>query len=169
MRILILLALILLGLSGCDKKGCMDCNATNYDSEVEKEDDSCEFLNEERLGSYAISDSISEWNSTEWYYPRSYKIQIERSECNPDSLIIIGYGNYRPETPFPVKCNVVGDSLIIPMQNVEGPDFSYEADWGNKIYVRQNRAWFSGDSIFIDGWFSHHNDTHHHVVWGVKE
>jgi hypothetical protein len=54
-KMLLLGFVIILSTTACKKKGCMDTLAENYDTEAQKDDESCTYLSDKMLGSYAIS------------------------------------------------------------------------------------------------------------------
>lgn len=155
----------------CQKKeGCTDCNAINYFPEESVSDENCKFQNENRIGTYVVTDSATTHADPDegYVYENSYTIELKKDSCSPFTLICIGYANYRPETPFPVKFYIHNDSIFIPEQDIEGPDYDYDEDWGNKLHVYESRGWFKGDSIYYSGPFAHHNDYILHKVGGKK-
>jgi len=54
---LILTCIILIGMSSCKKEGCTDKNANNYNSEANKDDNSCSFSSDKFVGTYKTENS----------------------------------------------------------------------------------------------------------------
>ena len=59
-QIIILTTILSVSILSCKKKGCTDCNAANYDINAEKDDNTCQFVNNDLLGIYAVQDSITD-------------------------------------------------------------------------------------------------------------
>jgi hypothetical protein len=139
-QIIILSIILTVSFLSCKKKGCTDCNATNYNNEAEKDDNSCQFVNEDLLGIYAVQDSITGPPTLEWYH-RSYDLEISRSYCSPSNLTISNYAgknNNFSGTTFSVDCQINNNSITIIEQNV------------NVDKVRSSSGYFSNDSIYFD-------------------
>ena len=58
-RILFFAFCILISLASCKKKGCTDVYAENYDTEAEKDDESCTYLSDKLLGTYSVSQNCN--------------------------------------------------------------------------------------------------------------
>jgi hypothetical protein len=92
----------------CKKQGCTDCNATNYNTEAKKDDNSCLFVNEDLWGTYAVKDSITGPPTLEWYHS-SYDLDISRSLCAPNNLTFSNYANNNYNfngTTFSIDCQI---------------------------------------------------------------
>ena len=116
-----------------DLEGCTDCNATNYNAYASNDDSSCVLLNIDRIGEYAVSDSIRDWSQNKW--SRQYNIDIVRDSCDSMGIIINNYANL--STSFSVSAKVMGDSIFIPYQIVLGNE------------VLETKGYFQKDSIFF--------------------
>jgi hypothetical protein len=53
--IFFLTLLFAITISSCKKKGCTDSLAENYNTEAEKDDESCTYLSDKLLGNYSVS------------------------------------------------------------------------------------------------------------------
>lgn len=138
-NILFLFVVCVLLLS-CKKKGCTDCNAVNYSASANTNDNSCEFLNEDFIGWYLVSDSILGPPSMTWEQ-RSYEIRVLRSDCAPNNLSISNYAklnNRFQGFTFKVDCAITDSSITILSQNIDTKK------------VRTTNGIFSNDSIFFD-------------------
>ena len=121
-------------------EGCMDCNATNYDSSAVIDDSSCLYSNNDRLGFYTVHDSIFGPPILEWYH-HTYEIEIYRSHCSPNELVINNYANKNNQfisTPYGITIDVDNNSISNTLQTV------------NDITVRTNTGYFVNDSIYLD-------------------
>lgn len=139
-RIIILSTILSVSILSCKKKGCTDCNATNYDMNAKKDDNSCQFVNEDLLGIYAVQDSITGPPTSEWYYA-SYDLEISRSQCSPNNLTFSNYANKNNNysgTTFSVDCKINNSSITVIEQNVNGDN------------VRSSSGYFKNDSIYFD-------------------
>lgn len=136
-QLIILTLIATLFLGACKKQGCTDCNATNYNTEATEDDNSCQFLNEAHLGTYAVEDSITGPPTMDWNY-NAYDIVLVRSNCAPNKLIISNYANKNNDfsgTIFNVECQVDNNTITISPQNVQGKS------------IRSTSGYFSTDSI----------------------
>ena len=138
----LLFALVLLSVTivSCTKKGCTDCNAINYSKEAEKDDSSCEYVNGELLGTYAVQDSIAAPPTLEWNHG-SYDLEVYRSVCAPERLTISNYANKNINsnaTDFTVDCQIDNNMITITEQEMNG------------CIVRGSTGYFSNDSIYFD-------------------
>lgn len=130
----------MLSFTSCTKKGCTDCNATNYSIEAEKNDASCVYTNEDFLGVYSVQDSITGPPTLEWYFS-TYELEVSRSECAPNHLTFSNYANKNNGfngSTFSIDVQVLNDVLTIPKQDV------------NEDHVRESFGYFSNDSIYFD-------------------
>lgn len=137
---LLLCTLLFFVFTSCKKKGCTDCNAINYSASANTNDNSCEFVNEEYIGWYVVSDSILGPPSMEWD-TNSYEMNITRSICEPNNLLLSNYADLSNSfrgINFQVKCVVTDSSFSIPSQLVE------------KEKIRQSSGHFYNDSVFFD-------------------
>jgi hypothetical protein len=129
--------------------GCTDCNATNYDVNALQDDNSCQYINETRLGIYTVADSIVDWSQTVWY--NTYVIEIKRGVCNPTELTIFNYVNSTNQLtgdPLEVTCEILGDSIIINSQMIQGDNISgYSFD---DFLIHSQKGSFRNDSIFLN-------------------
>jgi hypothetical protein len=83
----ILLAIVVAGgTTSCKKKGCTDATATNYDSEAEKDDGTCEYPQDETLTSQ--SDGLA---SFEGYANNKYTMTADRTYIL-DGLVFVNEG-----------------------------------------------------------------------------
>ena len=136
-----LILLISLFDTSCDEKtirGCTNCNAINYDRNAIENDGSCELLNSNRLGEYAVTDSTMDW-VLDWWYDE-YNISIVRDSCNSIGIKINNYANgitTSLDYPISVSADIIGDSILIPYQIVSG----YE--------ILETGGHFQEDSIFF--------------------
>ena len=163
-----LLLAISISLFSCKKKGCTDCNATNYDIDAAQNDNSCQYINETQVGSYTITDSIVDWTQTVWY--STYIMEIKRGECDPNGLTISNYNNLTNQLtgdPLEVNCEILGDSIIINPQMIEGdniPGYSFD-----DFNIHKQKGYFRNDSIFINiSYSSNGDDPHYGYCWGKK-
>jgi len=140
-----LLTIFLISTSSCQKKGCTDCNAVNYNNSAKKNDNSCQYSNENKLGTYSVSDSILIAPATQWVH-RNYEIEIKRSSCAPNNLIISNYAN-KFDWLIGVLSNVdsqmSNNSILITDQVIEQND-----SWYNLI-VEESTGYFYNDSIYF--------------------
>ena len=162
---IILLLIIYISISSCNKDGCTDCNATNYDVSANKDDGSCKYLNESRLGMYVVSDSIIDPFQTIFY--SSYKIEIKHNKCMPSEMLISNFGDIKNslKDPITIVCEISGDSIFIKQQIIEGPDANSTTDF---IQVSQSYGYFSNDSIYFSIRFSDRFDPYYGNCWGKK-
>ena len=103
---------------GCSEeslRGCTNCNAVNFDDDANEDDSSCIFLNSNRLGEYAVRDSTMNW-VLEWWNDE-YNISIVRDSCDS---IGININNYANVSSLDVSADIIGDSILIPYQEVLG-------------------------------------------------
>ena len=139
-QLIIFSTILSVSILSCTKEGCTDCNATNYNIEAEKDNNSCQFVNEELLGTYAIQDSITGPPTLEWSY-RSYDLEISRSPCFPNNLTFSNYANKSNNysgTTFSVDCQINNSNITVIEQNVNGNN------------VRGSSGYFKNDSIYFD-------------------
>ncbi|NQV53167.1 MAG: hypothetical protein HQ500_08280 [Flavobacteriales bacterium] len=139
-QLILLTTLLLLYFSSCKKKGCTDCNATNYNIEAEEEDASCVYANEDLLGVYSVQDSITGPPTLEWYFS-TYDLEISKSECAPNHLTLTNYANKNNTFSgalFSIDCQVINAVITIPKQDV------------NEDHVRESSGYFSNDSISFE-------------------
>lgn len=137
---LILVAMLITSMLSCRREGCTDCNASNFNDKAKKDDNSCEFLNEELLGVYSVQDSITGPPTMEWYYD-AYTIEVVRADCEPNHLKISNYANKNNAfsgVNFDVECQISNDAITIFQQAVNGD------------IVRSGSGYFSNDSIRFD-------------------
>lgn len=137
-RIFIFSLLVVFASSCSSRKGCTDCNATNFSKHANSDNETCTYLNTNRIGVYLVHDSIMGPPTPEWEN-RIYQIEILRSTCAPENLLISNFSNQ-----FTAEITVV-DSVYQVLPNISG---------GPKI--RQTAGAFSNDSIY--GAFEYEND-----------
>lgn len=118
----------------CKKEGCTNCNATNFNEKADIDDNSCQFVNDDLIGTYAVKDSITGPPAMEWYH-RSYDLEISKSQCSPYNLTFSNYAKQNSNTA--VVCQVHNNSIAINKQNVNG------------ISVRRSSGYFKNDSIYF--------------------
>jgi len=135
------LILLSLSLSSCHIFGearCTDCNAYNYEEFVEDDDGSCAYANEEKLGTYTVTDSIYGPPVPEWEV-RTYSIEITREECNPYGLEMSNPANLSTMVEsFSATGTSEDDSFELPSQQI-GPNLL------TSITCR-----FAGDSLLFE-------------------
>ncbi len=139
-QLIILCAALSLSVVSCKKKGCTNCNATNYSIEAEKDDNSCQFVNEELLGVYAVQDSTTGPPTLEWYSD-SYELEISRTTCSPNNLTFSNYANKNNNfdgTTFSVNCQIKNNSITVIEQDINGDK------------IKSSSGYFSNDSIYFD-------------------
>jgi|TARA_B100001964_G_scaffold199162_1_gene225291 hypothetical protein len=136
-QLLLFAGIFIWGTSCVTKDGCTDCNATNYDINADIDNNSCQYVNENHLGAYAVSDSIMGPPDLEWYY-RNYNVDISRSDCAPNNLIITNYSNNNntfSEILFSVECEAENDSITIYEQEVNGNTVRNSFEPGFSLFV----------------------------------
>ncbi|MFT5228282.1 MAG: hypothetical protein ACI9EV_001425 [Urechidicola sp.] len=157
-RILLLSTIVLISIVSCKKDGCTDCNATNFSTEADKDDGTCEYINEDILGTYAVQDSITGPPTMEWYHS-SYDLIILRSVCSPSNLIFSNYANNSFNGfVYGVDCQITNENITIVPQEVNGDN------------VRSSVGYFSNDSIYFDIEFENEfGEVFYGKCFGVKE
>ena len=151
--------------SSCKKEGCTDCNASNYSANAEVDDRSCVYDNEERAALYAVSDSITDpFQST---FTNTYAIDLQYGECDPDGMIINNYGDIKNSEGEPIAAAItlLGDSIFIANQIIEGPDENATTDF---IEIFESKVYFSNDSVYIDLSYTDRFDPYFGRCWGEK-
>ena len=156
---LIVLLHVILIWAGCTESaveplsGCTNCNAINFDNGANEDDGSCIFINTNRLGDYAVKDSIMDW-VFEWWHDE-YNINIVRDSCDSMGLKINNYANV---SSLDVSADIIGDSILIPYQVVSG----YE--------ILETDGYFQEDSIFFQIYYLTPNfgDPYIGFVQGIK-
>jgi hypothetical protein len=160
-----LLTITLISIFSCQKKGCTDCNAINYNNNAKKNDNSCLYSNENKLGTYSVSDSILIAPAIEWIH-RNYEIEIKRSSCAPNNLTISNYANkYDSFNGFlsNVDCQISNNSILITEQVIDRSD-----PWYN-LLVEESPGYFSNDSIqFTIDFTSEGGITYYGKCFGTK-
>ncbi len=152
-------------ISSCQKKGCTDCNAINYNNNAKKNDNSCLYSNEDKLGTYSVSDSILIASDTQWVH-RNYEIEIKRSSCAPNNLKISNYANkydWLIGVLSNVDSQISNNSILITDQVIEQND-----SWYNLI-VKESTGYFSNDSVqFTIDFTSEGGITYYGKCFGTK-
>ncbi len=160
-----LLTITLASISSCQKKGCTDCNAINYNNNAKKNDNSCLYSNEDKLGTYSVSDSILIASDTQWVH-RNYEIEIKRSSCAPNNLKISNYANkydWLIGVLSNVDSQISNNSILITDQVIEQND-----SWYNLI-VKESTGYFSNDSVqFTIDFTSEGGITYYGKCFGTK-
>lgn len=124
-------------LSSCQRKGCTDCNATNYDAEATTDDGTCLHAHTDALGTYHVQDSLTGPPSMEWRHA-SYQVEVKRATCAPHYVLVTNYAkknNASSETVFSVECQLDGEHLTVLAQTVDGN------------HVRSTTGYLAHDSI----------------------
>jgi hypothetical protein len=138
--------LLLISLAACKKKGCTDCNATNYNMDANVDDNSCQYVNEEYIGTYSVQDSITGPPTPEWNH-RSYTITVTRPTCAPQNLLIVNYANKNNSfsgQKFSTEFGINNSNINIFEQEVDDD------------IVRNTSGYFLNDSIFFE--FEYENE-----------
>ena len=156
--------LIIFSFSSCKKEGCTDCNATNYNASVD--DMSCEYENEDKVGIYIVSDSITDPFQTTFF--NTYKIEIKRSECNATEMVIYNYSDIKnsQNESISVVCQISGDTIRVANQIIEGPDMDATTDY---LKIFQSKGYFSKDSIYMDLSYTDRFDPYFGMCWREKK
>ena len=158
LKLIVLLYVVLIW-AGCTEpvaeplRGCTNCNAINFDDDANEDDGSCIFINTNRLGDYAVKDSIMDW-VFEWWHDE-YNINIVRDSCDSMGLKINNYANV---SSLDVSADIIGDSILIPYQVVSG----YE--------ILETDGYFQEDSIFFQIYYLTPNfgDPYIGFIQGIK-
>lgn len=135
MKQLFLILILTLSILSCNRKGCTDCNAVNYNSKAKVDDNSCQYALENFIGTYSVSDSIFGPPTATWE-KRNYNIGLTRAGCNADQLAISNYA--KQSNSFLVNSTISGNNLSIPIQSV------------NQVKIRVSSGFFRNDSIFFE-------------------
>jgi|SRR5690606_13838871 len=137
----------------CNKPGCIDCRALNYDSKANTNDNSCQYLNKDKIGIYKIQDSILSPITMKWS-KNQYLIELKRENCssdqlsNPQNVIISNYANLNHKFDnysFDVTAQVTNETITIKPQSVLG------------YRINQSTGYFSNDSLYFDIEFENEN------------
>jgi len=148
--------LVLLNLLNSCQPGCTDCNATNYDPDAKKDNNSCVYNNDNLIGTYDVVDSTVDWSQQVWY--DYYEIELKHGGCNPDGLVIVNYANltnHLTNSPLEVEINITGDSIHIPYQFIEGDDTPGSSF--DDFEINEKTGYFAGDSIYFPISYNHNN------------
>ncbi|UTW62428.1 hypothetical protein KFE98_20885 [bacterium SCSIO 12741] len=73
--------------------GCTDSKAINFASDAVKDDGTCRYAADQFIGTWNVKDSIRDVFIEPMFHHRQYKIQIERSMNDPDSIKITNFAN----------------------------------------------------------------------------
>lgn len=153
----IVFAIILILLVSCKKRGCTDCNAINYAVDAEIENNSCEYVNDDLLGTYKVKDSVLGYSGSQWEH-RVYNISIRRSWCSPNNLKIISYADIYSGDVINVDCQISNKNICIYEQKTNILPYD----------VKFSEGHFSNDSIYFDFKFIAYGDPYIGSCYGKK-
>lgn len=113
---LLLVFASILTLSSCNRKGCTDELAENYESKAKKDDGSCTFARTKFLGTYNCSRSCS-------YEPNATFSMTITEGPNNNEILISNFGDFN----FSLKATVSGNNLTFkdndPVATFEGTGY----------------------------------------------
>tara|TARA_Y100000590_G_scaffold205999_1_gene233531 strand:+ start:206 stop:649 length:444 start_codon:yes stop_codon:yes gene_type:complete len=141
--------------------GCTDCHAINYNFDANEDDSSCVLLNTNRLGEYAVTDSIMDF-TLDWNID-NYTILIARDSCDSVGIIISNYSNIINSTgALTVKAKIKGDSIFIPQHIIDNGSDGYN----DYIEVYESKGYFQSDSIYFNLYYMNRYDPFYGFVKG---
>ena len=117
-------------ITGCQKEGCTDSKALNYDSEAKKDNGTCVYHlpepdpRDQYLGNYLVTDST--FMMGDFYEVKTYTLQVTTGSSNGDTIFLNNlWGRGRAFVAI-----MSGSNFSIPSQQVDGP---YYADGNGKF------------------------------------
>ena len=144
--------------------GCTDCNASNFNPDAEVDDGSCILVNTNHLGTYSVQDSVH-GPFYDMFYDE-YLIHIVRDSCDSIGISINNYANITNSLgALNVIAQIVGDSVYMPYQIIEGPDQSAKTDY---MIIFESTGYFKEDSIFLTLYYMDRFDPYFGHLWGKK-
>ena len=177
MKTILLFIVLSSAFFSCKKEGCTKPSASNYDPSAKKDDNSCKFQHlsiiesemAEKLGVYSVSDSIVDFSQTVYF--SNYSIEIKLVSIDPYQFVLCNYANQTNllhNAPLEVACTIVGDSIFIPSQFIEGdniPGLSF-----NDFQINIESGNFVNDSLFLNlGYGGTNGDIYYGSCWGKKD
>ena len=164
MAILFIISLFYFSCSEESQSGCTDCNAINYNADAVNDDDSCIWLNTNRLSVYTVQDSV-QGPFYDWFYDE-YLIEIVRDSCDSIGITINNYANItNSQGEININAEIVGDSIYIHYQTIEAKEQNISNDY---ITIFESVGYFKEDSIFLDLRYSNMYDPFIGHLWGRK-
>jgi len=101
--------------TGCNKEGCTEATATNFDDEADDDDGSCIFERDAIIGSYGVIESCDSTGAG------IYTVAITKSSSDFSKVIISPFGGYFGATGV---CTLSGSILTLDNVNGTGIEFS---------------------------------------------
>ena len=94
-------------MTGCNKNGCTDPEAINYDSNAKDDDGSCDLPRDSFLGSYSVQESCEDTGTD------AYQFTISAASDNSTDVFISNFFNIGAV----VSASIDGNTLTIAMQS----------------------------------------------------
>ncbi len=115
---------------GCQKEGCTDSDALNYDSDAKKDNGTCVYpvaepdSRDQYVGIYLVTDST--FMMGDFYEVKTYTLQVTTGSSKGDTIFLNNLWNRGRE----FYAIMAGSGFSIPSQQVDGP---YYADGNGKF------------------------------------
>ncbi len=133
---------------GCQKEGCTDSNALNYDSKAKKDNGTCVYpvqepdLRDPYLGNYLVTDSS--FMLDDFSQEKIYTLQITTGSTKSDTIYLNNLWN----DGRAYIAIMSGNNFSIPSQQVDGP---YYASGSGKFEDNSISYTTSGDVYMNKG------------------
>ena len=139
----LMLGLVALTYTGCNKDGCTDATATNFDDKADTDDGTCTFERDALIGTYSVSGNIN-CSQTGTTAVSGSTFVIANSTVSTNKIIITFLG-------VSLTCTVSGSAFTVDNQTLSG--FAYTGNGnvaGNALNVTINEedAGFPETCIF---------------------
>lgn len=99
--------------TACDKEGCTDSNAENYDSKADSDDGSCILERDKFIGTFNVNESCDG-------YSDSYQITISESSSGTDKVNVSNLYDAGVSLPGTID----GNNIVIPSTLASSATFS---------------------------------------------